>query len=117
MMINYLEIDVYRTARRGDCTNRGISSRFDTLLVACPDGPWSFDPEVSIPLNFCAVEIRRTWGGNTYTDIVPATVEDGQVVKRPGWWMYGGNIASCTDSRFHELTGIDYPIQIHDRRE
>lgn len=116
MKINTLSVNVYRFPY-GDCTNDGISGRFSDLALACPSGPDSFDSDVSVPLNFCMVE-RREIGRMIYLDIVPATIdENGRIVKRPGWWMYGGNIAETSDSRFHELTGISYPLKIHDRRE
>jgi len=117
MKINYLDVEVYRSASLGDCTNGGVSSRFDKLLIACPDGPWSFDGEKEVPINFCMIEKRSVFG-EICSSIVPATVdESGRVVKRPGWWMYGGNIASTSDSRFSDMKGHFYPLKIHDRRE
>lgn len=117
MEIRTLTVDVYRFPL-GDCTNNGISGRFQTLQLACPEGNNTFDSSVSVPLNFCMVERRKICGGQTYMDIVPAAVDaSGNVVKRPGWWMNGGNIASTSDSRFHEMTGINYPLCIHDRKE
>ena len=112
MKINCLSVGVYRS-RLGDCTNGGISSRFDELLVFCHDGPRSFFSEHELPLNFCTVE--RCYG---VAHIVPAMVtEDGQIVPRPGWWMFGGNIADTSDSRWRELTYLGYPLHIHDRKE
>lgn len=110
--IHALAVSVYRSPF-GDCTNNGISNRFSELLVACPDGPRHFDPSTEIPLNFCMVSYVRG-----YAHIVPACVsEDGRVVPRPGWFMYGGNIADASDSRFRDMTGAGYPLHIHDRRE
>ncbi len=116
--INCLPVNVYKNPS-GDCTNRGISSRFRELLVYCPDGHESFDSEKETPLNFCMVERQTFFGGRTAnTVIVPAMVDDaGNVVKRPGWWMYGGNIADTSDSRFTQLKGGYYPLHIHDRKE
>ena len=119
MKIHCLDVDVYRNDTFGDCTNGGVSSRFNRLLVACPNGPITFDGEKEVPLNFCIIEKRNLFGG-TLPDvrIIPATVdESGQIVKRPGWWMYGGNIAACADSRFSEMNGHYYPLKIHDRQE
>ena len=48
---------------------------------------------------------------------VLAQAEDGQIVPRPGWWMFGGNIADTSDSRWRELTYLGYPLHIHDRKE
>ena len=112
MNISCLKVDVYRCPV-GDCTNDGISSFFSELLVYCPFGPLSFDPAVESPLNFCAVFSHY---GVAY--VCPAVAaEDGTVLPRPGWWMYGGNIAETSDSRFREMTGVFYPLRIHDRRE
>ncbi len=112
MQIQCLPVDVYRFPI-GDCTNDGISARFDELLVACPSGPRRFFSEHELPLNFCMVE--QIYG---VAHIVPAVVtESGKIVPRPGWWMAGGNIADTCDSRWHELTGVQYPLHIHDRKE
>ncbi len=112
MLIHCLPVEVYRFPI-GDCTNNGVSSRFDTLLVACSEGNRFFDPEKEIPINFCMVRWFRG-----IAQLVPATVtEDGSVIERPGWWMRSGNIADSCDSRWSELTGLPYPIHIHDRKE
>lgn len=111
MKINCLPVSVYREKRLGDCTNGGVSSVFDELLVACPDGPRSFDAETVLPLNFCMVQ-GRDLGFTEHVRIVPAMVDP-----RGGWWSFGGNVARTSDSRFFELTGIHYPLDIHDRRE
>lgn len=36
---------------------------------------------------------------------------------RKRWYMMGGNFLYTSDSRFKEITGISYPIAIHDRYE
>jgi hypothetical protein len=114
--INYLDVDVYRFPM-GDCSNGGISSRFGELAVACPYGPHSFDADEVLPLNFCVIE-RRELGFTDHVRIVPATVDErGVIVKRPGWWMFGGNVARTSDSRFYELSGVHYALDIHDRQE
>ena len=118
MKVNCLPVQVYR-CNFGDCSNNGISARFDELLVACPSGPRYFFSEHELPLNFCMVDSFRPgvdWPGYSY--IVPAMVtENGQIVRRPCWFMNGGNIAGTSDSRWRELTGTPYPLKIHDRQE
>ena len=115
MMIHALSVNVYRNNTIGDCTNGGLSSRFDTILVAMPEGNHVFDPDKMIPLNLCVIE-RICHRDCEHVRLVPATVdESGNVVKRPGWWMFGGNIARTSDSRFYEQTL--YALDIHDRRE
>lgn len=117
MKIKALPVDVYRHGK-WDATNGGISSRFTELLLACPDGHVTIDTDDGIPENFCMVDRRRLFGAEEHLRIVPATVdENGAVIARPGWWMYGGNVAQTSDSRFHTLTGISYALDIHDRQE
>ena len=121
MKIRTISVEVYRSPY-GDCSNDGISSRFSKLAVACPSGPDCFDTDNGIPDNFCMVDRRRhlnvyDFSEIAYSVIVPATVDGfGNVVKRPGWWMYGGNIADTSDSRFRDMAG-GCPLRIHDRRE
>ena len=121
MRIRVLPVSVYRFPL-GDCTNNGISKFFDKLLIACPDGSDSFDSDVCTPVNFCMIERRRLHhvfspsDDSVYLTVVPAAVNDqGQIVKRPGWWMNGGNIAATSDSRFRNMSA--YPLCIHDRQE
>lgn len=114
--IHTLSVDVLRSPL-GDCTNGGVSSRWRSLAVYCPDGPSSFDADRETPLNFCMVE-KRYLLGTVHARIVPAMVnEHGNVVPRPRWWMKGGNVGNTSDSRFHELSGVYYPLDIHDRCE
>ena len=113
MKIRCLTVYVYRNGILGDCTNNGISGRFESLLVYCPYGPVVFDSDIETPLNFCTL---REYYGQIH--IVPAMItETGKVAARPGWWMNGGNIAAACDSRFSEMCGHHYPVKIHDRRE
>lgn len=112
MKINCLRVTVYRNPY-GDCSNNGISNRFQELLVYCPNGPHHFFSEHELPLNFCMVDYAYN-----VAHLVPAMItEDGMLCPRPGWHMYGGNIADTSDSRWHEITGTPHPIKIHDRKE
>lgn len=115
MKVNCLSVEVYRS-HFGDCTNGGISSRFNELLIACADGPHTFDSNIETPLNFCMVE-TLIFRGVKHQHIVPAMIDGNKIVKRPGWWMCGGNIANTPDSRWTAIKGHDYPLKIHDRRE
>lgn len=116
MKINCLRVEVYRSPF-GDCSNHGVSSRFRSLLLYCPDGPDSFDSESETPLNFCFIRHHDYPFART-CEIVPACVlESGKVVARPHHYMFGGNIGYTSDSRFSYLAGHYYPLKIHDRRE
>ena len=39
------------------------------------------------------------------------------IVDRGRWYMFGGNYLKTSDSRFKDLTGIRYPVPVHDRTE
>ena len=119
MKITCIPVTVYRNPRY-DCTNSGISSRFDELLVACPEGFREVDSD-NLPDNFCILENRTPFGENApIPTIYPATVtESGEIIARKGWWMMGGNYGATSDSRFYDLIkGHFYgAVAIHDRME
>jgi hypothetical protein len=101
-----ISIYVYKSSL-GDCTNGGISAKYKTILLEHPRGNYDVDIE-NPPENFCKIVTRNLWG-KEYKHIEP-------YAKAPGvGWMYGGNIASCSDSRFSDLS--QYPLCIHDRTE
>lgn len=100
-----LPISVYRTDRLGDCTNGGITSRYDTLLLIHNEGFVDIDTEN--PPENAVVLISRFICGRVYKHIEPLAKP-----KHLGW-MHGGNIAYTSDSRFPN----DYPLCVHDRQE
>jgi hypothetical protein len=106
-----LRIYVYKNNRLGDCSNNGISSRYDELLLVCPDGPEEVD-ESNPPENLVKIVERRSYSrpGEIHRHIEP-------VAKPKGLgWMAGGCMAYCSDSRFSKISG-GYPLQLHDRCE
>ena len=119
MKIKVLPVTVYRNPKY-DCTNDGISSRYDELLVACPEGFKEVDSD-NLPDNFAMLVSRHVFGDTTIPTIYPASVNDeGKVVRRDGkWWMMGGNYGATCDSRFTDmLDGYFYgAVAIHDRYE
>lgn len=107
-----LPIDVYRSMENGqisDCTNGGISSRFDQLLLLHKDGFIEID-ENNPPENLVKIVTRQLFGGE-YKHIEPVA----SPLSGCTGWMDGGNIASSCDGRFHELS--EYPLHVHDRQE
>lgn len=120
MKIRALSVEVYKSARLGDCTNHGMSSRHDKLLIACPRGNEEIDSE-NVPDNFAMMELRNVMGAIIPT-IYPAEITaDGRIVKREGKsYMMGGNFAHTSDSRFRDLLngmwGVG-AVAIHDRYE
>lgn len=104
-----LPISVFRTQRISDCTNGGISSMYDTLLLICDEGFMKID-EDNPPKTLVKI-VTKNIGGKEYKHIEPvAKVNDGCV-----GWMAGGNIAYSSDSRFSRMS--EYPLSIHDRQE
>lgn len=104
-----LNIYVYRSPRLGDCTNGGISSKYEQLLVLCENGYIDID-EANPPANLVKL-VRRFIRGREVFHLEPVNAPDG------AGWMAGGNYAGSCDSRFSEMTGIYGAIAIHDRQE
>ena len=103
-----LPVEIYK-CHYGDCSNHGISSRHSEILVLCPDGFIEVDMD-NPPDNLCVVEKRILWGEKHYY-VRPYAEADGV------GWMYGGCLVDSSDARWHKLTGIDYPLHLHDRTE
>ncbi|MND22857.1 hypothetical protein D3C76_165600 [compost metagenome] len=108
-----LIVEVYRSARMGDCTNNGVSSRVDSLTLVNVSGP--FEPSDNAPAAWLVP--HRTMKGVVYI-VCEDPVTSGK------WPMAGGNYAATSDSRFSEavqkLTGFPVwhgAVKIHDRYE
>lgn len=96
-------LEVYRSSRLGDCTNGGISAKAGEVVVVGPGVPPIFDPR-DRPI----VVIDERMG---YRFLRP--IDD--CPKTHAGWMFGGNFAWTSDSRFRELS--EQPLPIHDRKE
>ena len=103
-----LPIEVYRS-NMGDCTNGGISSKYDRLLLVCDEGFITYDEE-NPPENLVRIVTRNLFG-TEYKHIEPVKRTDAGNVG----YMSGGNLAYTSDSRFRRMS--DYPLSIHDRQE
>ena len=103
-MLYALPIYVYKN-ELGDCTNGGISSKYDSLLLVSENGFIKID-EDNLPENLVKLVTRNLWG-KEYKHIEPY-----KPATQIGY-MSGGNIAYSSDSRFPS----DYPLCIHDRQE
>lgn len=99
-----LRVYVFRNSLNYDCTNNGISSIFDSLLLECEEGYIDVD-ENNPPENLVVLK-ERTFGGKTFYRLEPYNTNG-------KWYMMGGNFAYISDSRFP----FDYPLPIHDRVE
>ena len=112
-----LLINVYRTGER-DCTNNGISSKSDVLLLVNVEGPTKED-------NYKGKLAYLTKGALPgIARIVPACwAEIGEYIPVPEWTMMGGNYGATSDSRFRaaveQITGSPFygAVPIHDRIE
>tara|TARA_R100000697_G_scaffold820_1_gene1778 strand:- start:88 stop:408 length:321 start_codon:yes stop_codon:yes gene_type:complete len=100
-----LLISVYKSPL-GDSTNKGLSSKFDSLLLV-GDGIENgvFSPDEFSSEDYLVCEYRER-----YDDFIaiPKSLKDSGK-----WTMFGGNFAYTSDSRFP----AKYPIKIHDRVE
>jgi hypothetical protein len=101
-----LPIYVYRNSL-GDCTNNGLSSKFDSLLLIHEEGFIDID-ENNPPENLVKVVTRNLYDG-VYKHIEPY-----KKATKVGY-MHGGNYAETSDSRFSKIS--KYPLAIHDRQE
>ena len=108
MIIKAISADIYRDSSNYDCSNDGISTRFDEILVAHPQGNIEVDVD-NIPENFCKIVVRDVLGMK-YKHVEPL-----QKPEHIGW-MYGGCIVHSSDGRWSQIAGY-YPLKLHDRQE
>lgn len=104
-----LRLSVYRDELE-DCTNGGISAEYNQLLVVSDNGFIEIDenkpPENTVKL------VKRNLFGKTMYHLEPLVAPNGL------GWMFGGNYAATSDSRFSEMIGGMYgAVAIHDRQE
>ena len=107
----------------GDCSNKGITSRSNKVLV-CDGGTIEELRELQVLLRHNPKEIRLSEYVETpIVRIVRREIQGRgeyvhcQPIENDGWYMAGGTFAYTSDSRFKEITGVSYPISIHDRQE
>lgn len=105
-----LRLNVFRSNVLGDCTNGGISARYNSLLVLCDKGYIDID-EDNIPENAVKLVKRHLFGQTVY-HLEPVAAPQG------AGWMAGGNYAATCDGRFADMVGGMYgAVAIHDRQE
>ena len=103
-----LIVNVLR-ANRADCTNGGISSKFDTLCVVNMDGPFEPTERAAVLLTNGPYDTKR---------LRPAILYGGKWVVDTGkLYANSGNFAYTSDSRFSEAVGFYGAVAIHDRTE
>lgn len=108
-MVRALRAEIFKY-KGNDCSNGGISSRFNDVYIICDEGNYKFD-ENELPDNLVVLVKRELWGENHWYIKPYKDTPKGNV-----GYMYGGCIVSSSDSRFRRLCG-DYPLPLHDRTE
>ena len=87
-----------------DCTTKGISSKADELYIVYDKAPL-----ILMDIRECVtVEKLQTRYGE-YVKCKP-------VYESNNMYAAGGNFLYTSDCRFKEITGIEYPVPIHDHR-
>lgn len=109
------QIDVYTLREKSkDCTNGGETASIDRFILYT----WRMSRAAvlldverrELPLAKCLHACLRVIYGREYIHA--------DVLTRSGkWHMAGGNFVFSCDSRYREVTGINYPISVHDRVE
>ncbi len=91
-----------------DCSNYGISNRYNEILLVCDEGNIEID-ETNLPENLCKIVEHRVFGEKVYAHVEPVAKPNGI------GWMAGGCVVYTCDSRFR--TKSMYPLCLHDRCE
>lgn len=106
MTIKALKLDVFKH-HSGDCSNGGISAKFNFVYLEHPEGNYKIDTD-NPPENLCKL-VKRDIFGRQYMHVEP--------VARPTGcgWMSGGCFVYSSDSRFRDIS--PYPLSLHDRQE
>ena len=94
----------------GNCSNNGISSRHDSVLVVM-DNPRAqiFEEDPKRPT---VKIVRRNIFGKEYIHAEPVNQpKEGNI-----GWIMGGCFITTSDSRFSNLVS-PYPVPLHDRQE
>jgi hypothetical protein len=89
-----------------DCSNGGLSSRFDNVVLTGYGVAEIFEPSYKMP----EVElVRKNYNGREYVYALPVEPEGAEFT----CWMFGGAFIYDSDSRFISKQ----PIKLHDRKE
>lgn len=107
-----ISVDVYRS-KRGDCSNGGITSKFDELDLYSDIN--NFKEYSEIPVD-SLVLIKRVLFDKNCDYVIPYTYslfQSNKVISGNG--MFGGCFVYSSDSRYREL--CNNPLPVHDRIE
>ncbi len=104
-----IRVEIYKWMGK-DSSNRGVSSRKDTVTLLIPEGGYA--DAVAQDGTYLTI-VRRYIG-----DYATPCNASGAPLQRPGMIgpMFGGTFIYSSDSRFREYCGKS-PIPLHDRWE
>ena len=100
MTLKGMLVNVFRSDT--DCTNGGITSCYNHLVLVGAGIPEIFEANDEMPALILKVRYGRLYA-EPAEDPEPGRVG----------WMFGGNFVYSSDSRFP----CAYPIPVHDRQE
>ena len=112
MKIKALFVEVFSNPLYRGCANGGVSERYDSLYVACPEG--NYEVEDTNPR---LVKLEANAFG-TIKAVPLAKVKANEV-----GYMFGGSYISTSDSRFSDMCEqlLGHPfygaVALHDRTE
>jgi hypothetical protein len=105
MKAQALRVSIFEDKRIGNCSNHGISEKYNNVLILNADGPEEVDLD-NPPENLCIL-VHRTLFGKEADYVRPYADPTG------AGWMSGGALVWTSDSRFE----CSHPLQLHDRQE
>jgi hypothetical protein len=99
-----------------DSTNGGVTKTQDSFLLFASRADYdAYVANIAIPSPKelpALIVVRRNICGSDYVHCEPPTWPDNTCGP-----MSGGNYVITSDSRYREVTGVPYPISVHDRFE
>jgi len=111
-----LRVEVFRHQAWGDCTNNGVSSRHNEMLLFwdCKrEDAIAYCDDNGINIDGCLWLKPRDLWGHDHSVAVPLIHETNMVGP-----MMGGNFVYTCDSRMPKIEGwLHAPIAVHDRYE
>lgn len=113
-------VSILEDKRIGNCSNDGISAKHSQVMLIRGDAWAAMSAEeqsqlkeemhgAGLPL---VKTVSRNIGG-VYVHAEPVVRPD----PKHNGWMHGGAYLKTSDSRYEDVTGVRYPISLHDRQE
>ena len=108
-MRKYIFVNVFRS-NGGDCSNDGVSAHFEKITLFEEKTSQAEVINAGIKTEKAKLLCFKVQDFNGYKRAVPV-FENGKYA------MFGGTFGFSSDSRYAEISGIEYPIPICDRIE